>query len=115
MMPIVEINGSRETRGVKLTTNGLTEILAGPRSGFITLESLRYACGASGSTLTLQVTDGTTSWNLMNTQTVAANTSAAIEDHVVLKAGWSIQAQAADANRIDIVAVFVLSGQSGTS
>lgn len=114
--PLVTINGSRDKpKGVKLTTTGATPVIAGPTSGSITVESLRYSCGAGGTSLSIWVTDGVTSWYMLNGATIAAGASVPIEDHIVLFSGWSINAQAADANRIDIILVPVLSGQSGTS
>lgn len=117
MMPIVEITGSREKpKGVKLISDDATEILAGPKSGFFTIESIRYCCGGTPTDLTLWYTDGTSSWNLLNAYEVPANSNEPpIGDHIVLKFGWSLMAQAANANQIDITAVFVVSGQSGTS
>ncbi|MBX9455853.1 MAG: hypothetical protein KL863_07410 [Rhizobium sp.] len=115
--PIVELGGSREKpKGVKLTTTDPTTIMSGPVSGFLTLESLRYSCDGTPTDLSLWVTDGTTSWFLMKDYAVAANDlEPPIEDHIVLKTGWSLRAQASNANQIDILAVFIVSGQGSTA
>lgn len=105
MTMVIESTGRQKAYGVKLISTNATTIVAGPSSGIDTLESLSYSCAAS-TTLSIWLTDGTTSWYLLNGETIAANTHAIITDHhLQIPSGWSLRAQAAAADRIDILAV----------
>lgn len=100
--------GRQRPKGVKLTTTDPTTIMPGPATDTAvrTLESLCYSCGTS-TTLSIWLTDGTTSWYVLNTETIAANTHAIIDNlPLIIPSGWSLRAQAGAVDRIDILAVF---------
>lgn len=100
--------GRQRPKGVKLTTTGATAIMPGPPTDTATrtLESLCYSCAAS-TTLSIWLTDGTISWYILNGETIAANSHAVIDNlPLILPSGWSLVAQAAEADRIDIIAIF---------
>lgn len=106
--------GRQRPVGVKLTTADPTPVVAGSALGIDTLESLSYSCAAS-TTLSIWLTNGTTSWYLLNGETIAANTHAIISDHhLQIPTGWSLMAEAGAADRIDLIAVVALSIQNDT-
>jgi len=102
--------GRQRPKGVKLTTADATTIMPGPATDTVTrtLESLCYSCGTS-TTLSIWLTDGTTSWYILNGESIAANTHTIIDNlHLIIPSGWSLWAEAGDADRIDILAVFAI-------
>lgn len=112
MSLFIPASGRQKPIGVKLTTTNATTIIAGSTSGIYTLESLSYSCNTS-TTLSLWLTDGTTIWYIKEALTVAANTGDIIKDHhIQIHPGWSLVAQAAAANRIDLIAVVALATQT---
>lgn len=59
----------------------------------------------SGTTITITLTDGTTTWTLYSAATVAANTTLNIDMFgLPVPAGWKMRLQAAASNTLDVTA-----------
>lgn len=101
-MQIIQ-TGRQPPACVKLTTTDATTIVSGPSAGIDTLESLAYSTSAS-TTLSIWLTDGSTNWHILNGETVTEGR--VISDlPIQLKSGWSIRAEAGDADMVDIIAI----------
>lgn len=99
--------GQAKTVGVKLTTTSSTEIYASAANRRASLKSLSI-CEISGgaTTIDVSVSDGTTTWYIYKGMAVAANQTILLTEHnIPLLSGWTLDAQAGDANQIDLVAV----------
>lgn len=108
-------NGRQKPICVNLSTADLTPIITGTAAGIQTIESIWISCAASTS-LTLSLTDGTTTWPIYNNKTLTANDSEAIIDqHWQILNGWTLNAEAGNADRVTIIAVVALSSQTDTA
>lgn len=96
-------------RPVKLTTTGVTDIVA--ETNRCTVKAI-YACEIAGgvAAFSLEVYDGTTSYYLTKAKPMTALQTLEWND-IPLEAGWKIRATASIANNIDVIAVVVEPGQ----
>lgn len=110
MTLISPLNGTRVYKPAKLTTTNATTIATAAEKQALTIDSVRLSARAGGSTISLWVTDGTTSYYLAEDYALSANTALQIEGHhIPMRDGWSLKAQAGTANIIDVSAVLIQS------
>lgn len=112
------VTGQRQKpKLVNLSTTNNTIIMAGPASGFFTLDTLAWSAKGSGGDLSLWITDGTTSAYYMDAAAKAARAHDLISDwHPVLpSSAWVLMAKASAANQFDLIATFIQSGQGVTA
>jgi hypothetical protein len=107
---VIENTGRQPATMVNQTTTNATTIISASSSGLDTLESIAYAPDGS-VTLSIWATDGSTSWYIINNETVSA--ARIITDlHIQLTPGMSIKAQAGTANKVTVIAVVARSTQN---
>ena len=112
MTIFAQTNGQRQLRAENLTTTGATLVVTSFEKSTITVESVTISAGAVASTISLSVTDGTTTWFLLNGVTISAHNAVVLDSqHIPLQPGWSIKAQAGTANTLSVLIVLFQSNQ----
>lgn len=94
--------------GVALTTLLSTSIVANAAASGTSVK-VTYCNvtnkSASSVNLTVDVTDGVTTWNVLNTFALGAGTAITVFDHLrqqVLAEGWSLKMTASTINALDV-------------
>lgn len=86
----IAIRGVAETETTVLANTTTTTLLVLPGEQDAMIDSILYACGASGDTLTLDTYDGTTARRLRQVA-ISANADAAFSTPFVLKRGETLR------------------------
>lgn len=107
-MNLVSDKGRQPPKLVNLTTADPTVILAGDAKAIVTVDSISWSVKGTDTTLSISITDGTTTAYLMDTKAVTQRTNGELLDrHIQLpNASWSISAEAGAGNLVDIVVVY---------
>jgi hypothetical protein len=98
--------GSVEPKCIYLTTTSATDFLIPPSKTKYVVHNL-IVCNktGSGTTITITLTDGTTTWALYSVLSVGANTTVSIDLHgLPVPNGWKIRLTAAAGNALDVTA-----------
>lgn len=110
MSVITSTSAQRETLAITLgDTNPHTLVDSNDKS-VRTIESMLVSCGNAATGFTLIWNDGTTDFNVINAQQVAANTTLQLKDHHLVirpkgSANGSLKVQASAANQLCVTAV----------
>ena len=112
MSVVTYTQGQRETIALTLTDTTAQTLVDSNNKSVRTLESLLVSCGNSGTGFTLIWNDGTTDFNVINNQTVAANSTLQLKDHHLVirpkgSANGSLKVQASAGNQLCVTAVIL--------
>ena len=89
----------------KLGTTSITDIFeATKRTTILSIVACNY--DASATTYSLEMFDGTVSYPIYGTETVAAHTREVFNEPFVLSSGWKLRATAGNANRLNIILTY---------
>lgn len=89
----------------KLTTTSVTEVYAATkRTTILSVVACNY--DANSTTYSLEMFDGTSSFPIYGTETIAAHTREPYNEPFVLSSGWSLRATAGNANRLTIILTY---------
>ena len=113
MTVFAQSSGQRIVTGKVLSTTAATTLITATADITHTVESIHWSVDTAGSTLSIWWNDGVADYYLMRGETEAANTRDQITDvHVVLRAGYTLKAQAGTASKIDVTVVTLQSNRS---
>jgi hypothetical protein len=99
----VETKGQLETVLLSLTNTNDRTIIDADESIQWQLESLIASCDGTPTTFFFWISDGSTSFHIVNGDQIAANEYIQIKDHSVkLKPGWSFMCKAGTASHITV-------------
>lgn len=104
-----DTQGLAKTVLTVLANTNATTIYSVPPSVNATVDSIRV-CNVTGSaaTITLTISDGTTSARLLGAKSVAANDAIQIDGHSTpMSEGWSLTATAGTGSALEITTVIV--------
>lgn len=107
MTMIIQRQGNPKTKGTKLTTTNATTLLTGNTVLTKTIDKIHWSADTGGSTLSIWWSDGVSDFYLMKGETEGANTRDSIENlHIVLENGFTLEAQAGTADKIDLTVTY---------